>query len=161
MQITPTSLKDIALLINAEFIGSENHIITGFNEIHCVVGGDVLFVDHPKYYNKALQSAATTIIINKKVDCPEGKALIIHDEPFTAFNQLTQHFQPKKYSLQPISDTAKIGKNTVIMSERAKKAYDPERFQVLQNHYKVIVANIDTIEHVGGGSTRCMLAEKF
>jgi hypothetical protein len=25
----------------------------------------------------------------------------------------------------------------------------------------VIVANIDMIEHVGGGSTRCMLAEKF
>jgi UDP-3-O-[3-hydroxymyristoyl] glucosamine N-acyltransferase len=115
MQITPTPLKQIAAIIHAEFIGSENHLITGFNEIHCVEVGDVVFVDHPKYYDKALQSAATTIIINKKVDCPEGKALIIHDEPFTAFNQLTQHFQPKHYSLQPISNTAKIGKNTVIM----------------------------------------------
>lgn len=115
MQITPTSLKEIASIIQAEFIGNENHLITGFNEIHCVTIGDVVFVDHPKYYTKALTSAATTIIINKKIDCPEGKALIIHEEPFTAFNQLTQHFQPKYYSLQPISPSSKIGSNTIIM----------------------------------------------
>ena len=115
MQIKPTTLKDIAALINAEYIGNENHIITGFNEIHRVNAGDVVFVDHPKYYNKALQSLATTILINKKVDCPEGKALIIHDEPFTAFNILTQHFQPKHYSMQPISASAKIGNNPIIM----------------------------------------------
>ena len=92
MQINPTSLKDIAAIINAKFIGNDAHIITGLNEIHCVTIGDVVFVDHPKYYNKALQSDATTIIINKEVDCPEGKALIIHDEPFTAFNQLLLNF---------------------------------------------------------------------
>lgn len=115
MIIDPTKLKDIAAIVNAVFIGDENHLITGFNEIHRVVHGDVVFVDHPKYYDKALQSAATTIIINKEVECPQGKALIIHQEPFSAFNQLTQHFQPKIYSTQPISSTAKIGKNTVIM----------------------------------------------
>lgn len=115
MIIEATTLKDIAAIINAVFIGDENHLITGFNEIHRVVKGDAVFVDHPKYYDKALQSAATTIIINKEVNCPEGKTLIIHPEPFTAFNQLTQHFQPKHYSNQPISPSAKIGKNTVIM----------------------------------------------
>ena len=91
MQIKPTSLKEIASLINSKFIGNENHIITGFNEIHRVVAGDIVFVDHPKYYDKALNSAASTIIINKQVNCPEGKALIIHPEPFTAFNFLTKH----------------------------------------------------------------------
>ncbi len=115
MQINPTSLKDIAAIISAKYIGNDDHLITGFNEIHRVTNGDVVFVDHPKYYNKALQSAATIIIINKEVDCPEGKALILHDEPFTAFNQLMLHFQPKDYSLKPISDTAKIGKNVIIM----------------------------------------------
>jgi UDP-3-O-[3-hydroxymyristoyl] glucosamine N-acyltransferase len=42
------------------------------NEIHVVEKGDIVFVDHPKYYTKAF-SAATVILINKKVDCPEGK----------------------------------------------------------------------------------------
>jgi hypothetical protein len=53
------------------------------------------------------------------------------------------------------------GNNTIIMSDRARRTYDPEKFKELQENYRVIVANIDMIEHVGGGSTRCMLAEKF
>lgn len=115
MQINPTTLKNIAAIINANYVGNDDHLITGFNEIHRVVKGDIVFVDHPKYYDKALNSAATTIIINKEVVCPKGKALIIHNEPFTAFNILTQHFQPKQYSSQPISSSATIGKNTIIM----------------------------------------------
>ena len=53
------------------------------------------------------------------------------------------------------------GNNVVVMSDRARRTYIPEHFEELASNYKVIVANIDTIEHVGGGSTRCMLAEKF
>ncbi len=115
MQITPITLKALAEIIKAEYLGDPNHLITGFNEIHRVGKGDVVFVDHPKYYTKALESEATTIIINKKVACPAGKALIIVEEPFTAFNTLTQHFQPKQYSSLPISATAKIGSSAVIM----------------------------------------------
>ena len=115
MQIKPTSLKEIASIINSKFIGNEHHLITGLNEIHRVKIGDIVFVDHPKYYEKALNSAASTIIINKEVDCPLGKALIIHPEPFTAFNTLTKHFNPKAYSSQSISESAKIGLNTIVM----------------------------------------------
>ena len=43
------------------------------NEIHVVTPGDIVFVDHPKYYDKALQSAATIVLINKEVECPEGR----------------------------------------------------------------------------------------
>lgn len=115
MKIKATPLKEIASIIHAKYIGDENHLITGFNEIHRVEPGDVVFVDHPKYYEKALNSAATTVIINKEIDCPEGKALIICDEPFTAFNTLTRHFQPLTYSTSNISPSAKIGKNVTIM----------------------------------------------
>jgi len=115
MQIQPTPLKKIAAIIHSEFIGNDDHLITGFNEIHRVSAGDVVFVDHPKYYDKALQSEASTILINKKVDCPPGKALLIHPEPFTAFNLLTQHFMPRSYATKNISDTADIGADTVIM----------------------------------------------
>ena len=62
--------------------------MSGINEIHVVKKGDLVFVDHPKYYGKALNSAATTILINKKVDCPAGKALLISEDPFRDFNKL-------------------------------------------------------------------------
>ena len=53
------------------------------------------------------------------------------------------------------------GRNVVVMSDRARRTYAPEHLEELASNYKIIVANIDTIEHIGGGSTRCMLAEKF
>ncbi len=108
-------LKDIAALINCEFEGNADHIITGLNEIHMVEFGDIVFVDHPKYYDKALLSKATTILINKKVDCPEGQALLISEDPFRDYNKLVRHFQPLNYSLQQIADTAIVGKTSVIM----------------------------------------------
>lgn len=110
----PYTLKQIAQLITCEFVGDENFTVLGMNEIHVVTPGDIVFVDHPKYYDKALNSAATIILINKKVECPAGKALLISDDPFRDFNTLTNHFKPFVASESSISDSAVIGKNTVI-----------------------------------------------
>jgi len=112
---SPQKLKDIAGIIGATFDGDPDHIVTGLNEIHMVEPGDLVFVDHPKYYDKALQSKATTVLLNKKVECPTGKALIFTDDPFSAYNRLVEHFHPRVYSSAPISPNAKIGKNTLIM----------------------------------------------
>ena len=91
----PYRLDDIASIIGCKYIGNPAHQVTGINEIHLVESGDIVFVDHPKYYEKALNSAATTIIIDKETHCPEGKALIISENPFDDFNALTRHFAPK------------------------------------------------------------------
>jgi UDP-3-O-[3-hydroxymyristoyl] glucosamine N-acyltransferase len=108
------SLVEIAQIVNCEFIGDASFPIKGINEIHVVEKGDIVFVDHPKYYDKALNSAATTILINKKVDCPEGKALLISDDPFRDFNKITKHFNPFIASKESISASAIIGEGTVI-----------------------------------------------
>ena len=108
------SLEEIANLLNCEFVGDKNFSIFGMNEIHVVEPGDIVFVDHPKYYDKALQSAATIVLINKKVDCPDGKALLISDDPFRDFNTLTKHFKPFQFSNTSISASAIIGEGTVI-----------------------------------------------
>ena len=111
---TPISLKDLAGTINAEFIGDPDFLITGINEIHMVEAGDLTFVDHPKYYSKALNSAATTILINKKVDCPQGKALLISEDPFTDYVGLAKKFRPFTASSKAVSELAVIGEGTQI-----------------------------------------------
>ncbi len=108
------TLKEIAQLSDTQYVGDELFPVKGINEIHVVEPGDVVFVDHPKYYNKALESAATVVLINKEVACPEGKALLISDDPFRDFNKLSHHFKPFEKSNKSIADTAKIGKNTII-----------------------------------------------
>ena len=107
-------LQEIAAIIDCEFVGDATFPVFGMNEIHVVEQGDIVFVDHPKYYDKALQSAATIVLINKNVACPEGKALLISDDPFRDFNKLTNYFKPFQYSNVSISTSAKIGKGTVI-----------------------------------------------
>ena len=108
------TLNEVSQIINSEFVGDSDFPVEGLNEIHVVEPGDVVFVDHPKYYDKALQSAATVILINKKVDCPEGKALLVSDDPFRDFNILATHFRPFKPATQSIASDATIGKHSII-----------------------------------------------
>lgn len=110
----PYTLKQIATIINAKYIGDDDFSVLGMNEIHVVQPGDIVFVDHPKYYDKALQSKATIVLINKEVECPEGKALLISDDPFRDFNKLTDFFKPFVKAFSLVAPTAVIGKNTII-----------------------------------------------
>ncbi|WP_340198673.1 UDP-3-O-(3-hydroxymyristoyl)glucosamine N-acyltransferase [Ascidiimonas sp. W6] len=108
------TLGDIARIIDCEYVGNPDFPVLGMNEIHVVSHGDIVFVDHPKYYEKALNSEATIVLINKKVDCPEGKALLISDDPFRDFNKLTLHFKPFQPALAIQNESAKIGEGSMI-----------------------------------------------
>lgn len=111
----PVPVATIARLIGADVLGNSNGNATGINELHKVEEGDLAFVDHPKYYDSCIHSKATFIIINKKTDFPEGKALLIVEEPFEAYLAIIHHYRPFAPSLKMISDTTLVGEGTVIM----------------------------------------------
>jgi len=112
----PVTVAWIAELVDAEIVGNAGALATGINEIHKVENGDLVFVDHPKYYQKCLDSAATHIIINSKdVSIPAGKTLLVCDEPFEAYQKIVRYFKPFIPATKPISDTAAIGEGTVVM----------------------------------------------
>jgi UDP-3-O-[3-hydroxymyristoyl] glucosamine N-acyltransferase len=111
---TTFRLEQIAEIIGTPYVGAPDFPVLGMNEIHVVEEGDIVFVDHPKYYDKALGSKATVVLINKEVPCPTGKALLISDDPFRDFNTLSNYFRPFVKAVKPIANTAEIGKNTII-----------------------------------------------
>lgn len=108
------SLREIADLLSASFVGYAELQVTGLNEIHMVEKGDIAFVDHPKYYEKTLASEASVVLINKTVECPRNKGLIIHERPFEAFNFLSNYFKPFVPAQAMQSTNAKIGLGTII-----------------------------------------------
>ncbi|MBX2939888.1 MAG: UDP-3-O-(3-hydroxymyristoyl)glucosamine N-acyltransferase [Ferruginibacter sp.] len=110
----PVSVKWIASLTQARIIGDDGGMATGINEIHKVETGDLVFVDHPKYYDKCIHSAATYIIINQEQPVPEGKALLLVDDPFQAYCKIVEHFRPFIPAEKMISDTALIGEGTYL-----------------------------------------------
>ena len=111
---TPQTLEGIAQILDCEYVGQADFPVLGMNEIHVVQPGDIVFVDHPKYYDKALRSPATIILINKEVECPAGKALLVSEDPFNDFNKLTNHFNPFEPARAVIAESAVIGKHTII-----------------------------------------------
>lgn len=115
---SPITLKDAAELLDCRYVGSEDHVITGCNEIHMVEPGDLTFVDVKKYFNKSLTSAATTILINEEVAPPEGKGLLISDDPFRDYNLLTDHFQPEipldELGARIVGANFRVGEHVVV-----------------------------------------------
>lgn len=110
----PVPVRWVAEFIGAELSGDAEQMVLGLNEIHKVEHGDISFVDFEKYYDKCLNSAATIILINKKVSCPPGKTLLVHDDPFSAYVKLVRHFCPFEPATKAVSDTALIGEGTHI-----------------------------------------------
>jgi len=110
----PVKLSAINSIINAKLLGDGDYELTGINEIHMVREGDLTFVDHPKYYDRALSSLATVVIINKEVKPPAGKHLLVSDDPFRDYNLLTNHYRPFQSSSQQISSSALIAEGTII-----------------------------------------------
>lgn len=114
------TVGDIARFLGREVVGDSNLIVTGINEIHRVEPGDLVFVDHPKYYQKAIDSAASFILIDKEVSFPEGKALIISPQPFDDYNKLTRKFNPYRPQMSmtgencQIADSAHLSPNCFI-----------------------------------------------
>ena len=111
---SPVSVEWLAEFLNARLIGDKSGQATGINEIHKVEEGDLVFVDHPKYYDTCIRSAASFIIINKAVEVPPGKTLLVVDQPFEAYLKIVRHFRPFEPAAKMISDTATIGEGCYL-----------------------------------------------
>jgi UDP-3-O-[3-hydroxymyristoyl] glucosamine N-acyltransferase len=111
----PVSVKWIAEFVGARLVGDDTIQADGINEVHKITPGDISFVDIEKYYNRTLTSVASVILINKEVECPKGKALLITIDPAAAYVKLVKHFRPFEPSFKMISDTAEIGEGSIIM----------------------------------------------
>jgi hypothetical protein len=53
------------------------------------------------------------------------------------------------------------GDLVLAMSERAFVALEKAQIKTIEKHCSIVIAAIPTIENVGGGSVRCMLAENY
>ncbi|MGE9311473.1 UDP-3-O-(3-hydroxymyristoyl)glucosamine N-acyltransferase [Niabella sp. CJ426] len=111
----PVPLTEIATLIDAKLLGNTGASATGINEIHVVEKGDLAFVDHPKYYDKCINSAASFIIINKETSFPEGKALLVVEEPFEAYLKIVAYHRPFQPSMEAVAASAIVGEGSVVM----------------------------------------------
>ncbi|MCE2834917.1 MAG: UDP-3-O-(3-hydroxymyristoyl)glucosamine N-acyltransferase [Chitinophagaceae bacterium] len=110
----PVQLSDVASWIGARIIGDAGMYATGINEIHRVETGDLAFVDHPKYYRTCIESAASFIIIDRETDFPEGKVLLVVDQPFEAYLTIVRRYRSAPVQTDMISGDAVISEGTIL-----------------------------------------------
>ena len=70
--------------------------------------------------------------------------------------QMEKHFCGNLLQLR-----SRAGEPLVVMSARAEQGFMPEQRRRLAAYGKLVSVDLDTIETIGGGSARCMLAEIF
>lgn len=121
----PHTLQSIAQHLEREYSGPDDLPVTGVNEIHKVETGDVTFTDIPKYYQKALKSAASVVLINSEdLEVPDEKGLIFSPDPFSDYQRLVREFGffttfPGRGTIAPdaeVADDAAIAPGAVIGS---------------------------------------------
>ncbi|NND05973.1 MAG: UDP-3-O-(3-hydroxymyristoyl)glucosamine N-acyltransferase [Saprospiraceae bacterium] len=110
----PLSVAELAKRFNAILLGDAQRYAHGINEIHKVEPGDITFVDIEKYYKASLSSAATIILIDKEVPCPDGKTLLVVDSPFDVYDTLVREHRPFQPLTHLISATATIHPSSTI-----------------------------------------------
>lgn len=110
----PIPVKALAQQLGAQLIGDEQLVATGINELHNSGPGDIIFVDVKKYFQKALSSQATIVLLNETTDCPPGKALLLVPDPFAAFNGLVWAHRPFQPLTTTQSPSARVGEGTIV-----------------------------------------------
>jgi UDP-3-O-[3-hydroxymyristoyl] glucosamine N-acyltransferase len=111
----PIPVSELADRLGArQIIGDHTLVATGINEIHKVEPGDIAFSDVKKYFEKTLKSAATIILLNEPAECPPGKAILIVDNPFEAYDGLIRAERPFEPLRHPIHHGADIHPTAIL-----------------------------------------------
>jgi UDP-3-O-[3-hydroxymyristoyl] glucosamine N-acyltransferase len=148
---SPVSVKWMAEFLHAELLGNKDGQATGINELHKVEKGDLAFVDHPKYYATCINSAADFIIINTgDQPIPNGKALLIVEQPFEAYLKIVRHFMPFEKATQLISASATIDQDSYI----APGAFIGNHVSIGKNC--IIQPNVSILDHCIIGNNVCI-----
>jgi hypothetical protein len=69
--------------------------------------------------------------------------------------------QMNRFAGNMLEVRSKQGANYLVMSASAHESLDENQISQIERHAEILSADIKTIETIGGGSVRCMLAEIF
>lgn len=117
----------------------------------------------PIYHTNVIMSIGSHFAILCPDALPEkDKSLVVNNLKSLKKEVIPISFEQTQFMCGNILEVHSVDKTTrILMSERAYNQFSKEQIQALGQYGKIIPINIDTIESVGGGGVRCMVAEVF
>ena len=118
---------------------------------------------YPIYHTNVLLSLGDkfAVLCNDAIPDEEDRRLLIerlseHREVILISMSQMEHFCGNVLELE-----SRSGEPLLLMSQSAFENFDSDQLISLQKFARIVAIPIPTIEEVGGGSIRCMLAENF
>lgn len=108
------TLNEIAEWLGLNYSGDKNIIVTGISDVYHAIHGDITFADNAKYYEVALNSNASVIIVQDNSIKSSNKGIIYCNDAFEVYNKLASYFFPKPEIEKQISTKAQINHTTQI-----------------------------------------------
>lgn len=132
--------------------------VVKFHAFHSVDGKRL-----PVYHTNVIMSICTdlAVICSDSIDDEEERNAVL-----TSLNRfrnvvLITEEQVNQFAGNMLELHNSSGEKFLIMSERAYSSLLPDQLTVLGKHMELVYSSLETIENLGGGSARCMIAEVF
>ncbi|MCW5936256.1 MAG: hypothetical protein KIT11_02990 [Fimbriimonadaceae bacterium] len=118
----------------------------------------------PVYHTNILLTISESLVVValELLDCKEDGRVALKEleqtgrEIIDISTQQMTRFAGNVLGLRSIT-----GEELIAMSKTAEQAFTPEQMDRIKHHARVVSADINTVETVGGGSVRCTLCEIF
>ena len=110
------SLGEIATFLNAELRGDPETRISGLNTLQNAGSNELAFLANEKYVSQLANSSAAAIIISAKHSAADSYcgALLILDNPYLGYAQISKWFDTAPQALARVHPTAVIDKAAVV-----------------------------------------------
>lgn len=127
------------------------------------LGYEKIFFHGPIYHTNMLMCIGEQFAVvcldsiqENERDIVRQKLRATHKELIDITMDQVNHFSGNILQLRSTDNNSLI-----VMSTAAYEAFSPDQRTTLERHGKIVTVSIPTIESVGGGSARCMMAEIF
>jgi hypothetical protein len=116
----------------------------------------------PIYHTNVVMSVSNEIAVVCLESVAEGKEKL-RQQLLSSGRELLElnYHQLENFAGNMLMLRNSKGGNAMVMSERAFRSINTEQVKLIEKYAEIVCCDVNTIEQVGGGSVRCMLAEVF
>ncbi|MBP7238662.1 MAG: amidinotransferase [Saprospiraceae bacterium] len=117
----------------------------------------------PIYHTNVMMAIGTKIAV-VCLDClPDVKERLLLKASLAKHHHVVEitDAQVQSFAGNMLALQNQKGEELMVMSASALKSLTPEQKEAIEQYCRIVAAPIPTIEDVGGGSARCMIAEIF
>lgn len=118
----------------------------------------------PIYHTNVMMSVGSdlAIVCAESIDKPEQRDLLINSLEQTGKEViLITEEQENQFAGNMLEVESQDGQKFMVMSKAAHNSLISSQIEAIEKYYPILSSPLDTIEALGGGSARCMMAEVF